>query len=168
MDREFCSVNRVNSRNNEYVDGSHVIGRANQDQYFLNVARDVAHKSPCLSGKVGAVIVKNKVVVAIGSKGVFGDKSCVDLDCCEKHDEGKSGKCVGVHAERRAIDDAIAKKVRCRNLSMYIYGYEIRWKKESLIDVAPTKETLDILKKYNVTKVFYMTEEGKMKKINIY
>lgn len=168
MDREFCNVNRVNSRNNEYVDASHVVGKANVDQYFLNIARDYAHKSPCISGRVGAIVVKNKIVVATGVKGVVNGKTCVELGVCEKYDEGKTGICIGEHAEKRAVKDLLSKDVKCKNLSMYIYGYKIKWKRECLVDVVPTQETLELLKKNNFTKVFYMTEEGKMKKINVY
>jgi len=39
------------------------------DTYFHKICESVASKSPCLSRKIGAILVKDKIVVATGFNG---------------------------------------------------------------------------------------------------
>ena len=41
----------------------------NWDQYFHNICEAVASKSPCLSRKIGAILVRDKSIVATGYNG---------------------------------------------------------------------------------------------------
>ena len=42
---------------------------SNNDEYYLNIAREVAKRSKCLSRHVGAVLVQNDRIVATGFNG---------------------------------------------------------------------------------------------------
>jgi dCMP deaminase len=77
--------------------------RASWDEYFMNIAREVATRSTCDRKHVGAVIVRDKSILATGYNG-----SIRGLGHCD--DEGhlmEEGHCVRtVHAEANAIVQA--------------------------------------------------------------
>ena len=43
--------------------------RVSEDQYYLNIAREVAGRATCIRRKFGAVIVKSKQIVSTGYNG---------------------------------------------------------------------------------------------------
>ena len=49
--------------------GSQSLNNSKWDQYFYSICIAVADKSPCLSRKIGAVLVKDKSIVATGYNG---------------------------------------------------------------------------------------------------
>jgi dCMP deaminase len=77
--------------------------RASWDEYFMNIAREVATRSTCDRKFVGAVIVRDKIILATGYNG-----SIRGLPHCDE--EGhlmEDGHCVRtVHAEANAIVQA--------------------------------------------------------------
>ncbi len=48
--------------------------RISADQYYLNIAREVARRSTCLRRKFGAVIVNNKQIISTGYCGAARDR----------------------------------------------------------------------------------------------
>lgn len=83
--------------------------RTSEDQYYLNIAREVAGRATCLRRKFGAVIVKSKQIVSTGYNGApRGTANCSDLSSCLRNDLGaKPGEhyewCRAVHGEANAI-----------------------------------------------------------------
>jgi dCMP deaminase len=77
--------------------------RASWDVYFMRIAREVATRATCDRKHVGAVIVRDKNILATGYNG-----SIVGLGHCD--DEGhmmEDGHCVRtIHAEANAIIQA--------------------------------------------------------------
>jgi dCMP deaminase len=77
--------------------------RASWDEYFMNIAREVATRSTCERKHVGAVIVRDKTILSTGYNG-----SVRGLPHCD--DEGhmmEDGHCVRtIHAETNAIIQA--------------------------------------------------------------
>jgi len=80
------------------------------DTYYHRICRAVASKSPCHSRQIGAILVKENVVVATGYNGpARGYLHCADS--CPRKDIGlKSGEglnlCPAVHAEVNCIISA--------------------------------------------------------------
>ena len=74
--------------------------RVSWDQYFMNIAREVSTRSTCDRKHVGAVIVRDKMILATGYNGsIRGLPHCDDVG----HDM-EDGHCVRtVHAEANAI-----------------------------------------------------------------
>lgn len=78
--------------------------RKDINEYFMDIAEKVSTRSTCVKRQVGAIIVKDKMIVSTGynnpSKGLPNcDKSECMLD--------ESGKCLkAVHAEVNAIMQA--------------------------------------------------------------
>lgn len=78
-------------------------GRADWDEYFMGIARQVATRSTCDRKHVGAVIVRNRMILATGYNGsVRGLEHCDDVGHLME-----GGHCVRtVHAEANAIVQA--------------------------------------------------------------
>ena len=83
--------------------------RPTKDDYYLELARDVAKRSTCLRRKYGAVIVKDDRIISTGYNGApRGRDNCCDLGMCLRQEMNiPSGEryelCRSVHAEANAI-----------------------------------------------------------------
>ncbi|MEA3346986.1 MAG: deaminase, partial [Candidatus Auribacterota bacterium] len=82
--------------------------RPSWDEYFMQIAYLVARRSTCLRREVGAVIVKNKHVLATGYNGVpTGLQHCSEIGCIRMEKNIPSGQrhelCRGLHAEMNAL-----------------------------------------------------------------
>jgi dCMP deaminase len=91
--------------------------RASWDEYFMAIAREVATRSTCDRKHVGAVIVRDRMILATGYNG-----SIRGLGHCD--DEGhlmEDGHCVRtVHAEANAIVQAARNGMRVEGGDIYI------------------------------------------------
>ncbi|MCA9630521.1 MAG: dCMP deaminase family protein [Myxococcales bacterium] len=91
--------------------------RVGWDQYFMEIARQVATRSTCSRKHVGAVIVRDKMLLATGYNG-----SIRGLDHCD--DAGhmmEDGHCVRtVHAEANAIVQAARNGVGIDDAHIYV------------------------------------------------
>ncbi len=91
--------------------------RASWDQYFMNVATEVATRATCDRKHVGAVIVRDKSILATGYNG-----SIRGLGHCDE--EGhlmEEGHCVRtVHAEANAIVQAAKHGMGIDGASIYV------------------------------------------------
>ncbi|MBI4143775.1 AAA family ATPase [Candidatus Woesearchaeota archaeon] len=85
--------------------------RPSWDSYFMNLAKLAAQRSNCMSRKVGAVIVKNRRIIATGYNGTpRGTRNCSDGGCarCGGNVPAgvKLGECLCLHGEENAIIEA--------------------------------------------------------------
>jgi dCMP deaminase len=85
--------------------------RPSWDQYFMRMAFLAASRSNCIRRKVGAVIVKDKNVIATGYNGPpSGLANCDAVGCIRIDMNIPSGErhelCRGLHAEQNAIIQA--------------------------------------------------------------
>jgi dCMP deaminase len=85
--------------------------RPSWNEYFLEIANLVATRSTCLRRKVGAVLVKDKRILATGYNGApQGLPHCLDIGCLREKLNIPSGErhelCRGIHAEQNAIIQA--------------------------------------------------------------
>jgi len=77
--------------------------RASWDHYFMQIARDVSTRSTCDRKYVGAVIVRDKMILSTGYNGSIRNLP----HCDEVGHEMENGHCVRtVHAEANAIVQA--------------------------------------------------------------
>lgn len=102
--------------------------RIDWDEYFFNIARDVALRSTCLRRKYGSVIVdSNHRIVATGYNGAArGEIDCLQKGTCwrEEHNipHGQQyEKCISVHSECNAIINCDPKYFDGTS-TIYIYG----------------------------------------------
>jgi dCMP deaminase len=99
--------------------------RPSWDEYFLEVAHLVSKRATCLRRRVGAVLVKNKKILATGYNGApSGLKHCIDIGCLRKKLKIPSGErhelCRGLHAEQNVILQAALYGVSTRDSVLYI------------------------------------------------
>ena len=85
--------------------------RPSWDEYFLKLAFEVSKRSTCLRRAVGAIIVKDRRILATGYNGVpSGLRHCEETGCLREQLGVPSGQrheiCRGLHAEQNAIIQA--------------------------------------------------------------
>ena len=98
--------------------------RPSWDEYFLEVARLVSRRATCLRRSVGAVIVKNKRILATGYNGApSGLGHCLDIGCMREALKIPSGQrhelCRGLHAEQNALIQASLYGISVKDSMLY-------------------------------------------------
>ncbi len=99
--------------------------RPTWDQYFMRMAFLAASRSNCTRRKVGAVIVKDKNVLATGYNGPpSGTVHCDVVGCIRDDLDVPSGErhelCRGLHAEQNAIIQAAVHGVSIKDAVIYV------------------------------------------------
>ncbi len=99
--------------------------RPNWDEYFLEIARIVARRSTCLRRKVGALIVKDRRILATGYNGTPSKiKHCAEVGCLRRRLKVPSGErhelCRGLHAEQNVLLQAALYGVSLRESTLYV------------------------------------------------
>ena len=90
----------------------------------MDIARLVARRSTCLRRQVGAVLVKDKNILATGYNGTpKGITHCSETGCLREQLKVPSGQrhelCRGLHAEQNAIIQAAMHGVSIRDATLY-------------------------------------------------
>lgn len=100
--------------------------RPSWDEYFMGMAKLTSQRSTCLRRKVGAVIVKDKHIIATGYNGApRGLSHCAELGGCLREELNvPSGQrhelCRALHAEQNAIIQAATLGQSIEGASIYI------------------------------------------------
>ncbi len=100
--------------------------RPSWHQYFMTITRQVAERSTCTRAKVGAVIVRDKNILATGYNGApAGLPHCSDAGCLVYTSKTPSGEteenCFRtIHAEINAIAQAAKNGAAIRDADIYI------------------------------------------------
>jgi len=94
------------------------------DEYFMEITRLVARRSTCLRRHVGAVMVKDKNILATGYNGApAGVVHCLDVGCLRDRLAVQSGErhelCRGLHAEQNAIIQAAKHGTNINGATLY-------------------------------------------------
>lgn len=102
--------------------------RPSWESYFLGIARVVATRSTCCRRQVGAVLVKNRQILATGYNGApRGIRHCTERGCLREALGIESGQrhelCRGLHAEQNAIIQAAYHGVEIRGAELYSTHY---------------------------------------------
>lgn len=90
----------------------------------MDITHLVAKRSTCLRRQVGAVLVKDKKILATGYNGApSGLEHCLDVGCLREQLGIPSGErhelCRGLHAEQNAIIQAAYHGVQIREATLY-------------------------------------------------
>lgn len=85
--------------------------RPSWPEYFMSITQLVAKRSTCKRRHVGAILVKEKRVLATGYNGApAGLKHCEEIGCLREDSSIPSGErhelCRGLHAEQNVIIQA--------------------------------------------------------------
>ena len=98
--------------------------RPSWDEYFLEVASLVAKRSTCLRRRVGAVLVRDKRILATGYNGApKGLRHCAQIGCLREKLKIPSGQrhelCRALHAEQNALIQASLHGVSVSQSTLY-------------------------------------------------
>ena len=100
------------------------LDRPDWDEYFMEMAELAAKRSSCLRRRVGAVLVKDKKVLATGYNGAPKDITHCEVTGCLREEMGvPSGErheiCRGVHAEQNLVAQAALHGVKTEKSTVY-------------------------------------------------
>ena len=98
--------------------------RPDWDTYFMRITKWVATRSSCLRRSVGAVLVKDKRILATGYNGApAGMAHCEEAGCLRDQLHIPSGErhelCRGLHAEQNAIIQAARQGTEIKDSTLY-------------------------------------------------
>ncbi|OFX28009.1 MAG: cytidine deaminase [Armatimonadetes bacterium RBG_16_67_12] len=101
------------------------MARPSWDQYFMRMAELAASRSTCVRRKVGAVIVKDRMVLSTGYNDTpRGLPNCGDGGCERCASDAPSGTghdtCLCIHGEQNAIIQAAYHGVGINGASIYV------------------------------------------------
>jgi len=101
------------------------VKRPTWDEYFMMLAKLTASRSTCLSRPTGAVIVKDRQILASGYNGSLpGEAHCMDEGQCFRRslqwpEAMKYDMCRSAHAEANAVALAAKKGVSLEGANIY-------------------------------------------------
>ena len=106
------------------VPDSTKITRPSWDEYFFQIAQQVATRSTCMRRQVGAVLVKDKRILSTGYNGApRGISHCIEVGCLREELGVPSGErhelCRALHAEQNAIAQAALHGVKIDGSTLY-------------------------------------------------
>jgi len=125
--------------------------RPSWDQYFMTITRQVAERSTCLRAKVGAVIVRDRNILATGYNGSpAGLPHCTEAGCLIYESRTPDGEieqnCYRtIHAEINAITQAARNGNAIADADIYVTH-------------TPCIHCLKVLINTGISKVFYERE----------
>lgn len=99
--------------------------RPSWDAYFMEIVDLIKTRSTCLRRQVGAIIVKDKRILATGYNGApVGCKHCSEVGCLRDKLKIPSGQrhelCRAIHAEQNAIVQAAYSGTSIKDSIMYV------------------------------------------------
>lgn len=100
------------------------IVRPSWEDYYMNIAREVAKRSNCVRRKVGAVIVRENRIISTGYNGTpRGTKNCDEGGCPRCAGNAPSGtgldECLCSHAEENAIVQSAYHGISVKDGTLY-------------------------------------------------
>lgn len=98
--------------------------RPSWDQYFMDIAKQVAVRGNCMKRQVAAVIVSDRRIISTGYNGTpRGVKNCNDGGCPRCNGFSESGKnleeCLCSHGEENAIVQASYHGISIKDATLY-------------------------------------------------
>lgn len=99
--------------------------RPTWDEYFMEIVELIKTRSTCLRRQVGALIVKDKRILASGYNGApIGCKHCSEIGCIRDRMNIPSGQrhelCRATHAEQNAIVQAAYSGTSVKDSILYV------------------------------------------------
>lgn len=99
--------------------------RPSWDEYFMEMAHIAKKRSTCTRRQVGAVLVKDRRLLASGYNGApSGIRHCSEVGCLRAKLNIPSGErhelCRGLHAEQNAIIQAAYHGIQIQGATLYV------------------------------------------------
>jgi len=136
----------------------------NKDQYYMNIAREVARKSKCYRRAMGAIIVRDDQIISTGYVGAIRKgKDCFEHGFCLRTRLGiphghRYELCRSVHAEQNAIINAARAGVSLLGGDIYIFGMDPVERKR--VDILPCFICKKMIINAGLSRVICSTKTG--------
>lgn len=142
--------------------------RPTWDEYWMNIVEQVGKRSTCLRRNIGAVIVKDNIIVSTGFNGApRGLPHCIEIGCLRDELKIPSGTmheiCRGVHAEQNAI--IRGDPLRMDGATLYVNAKPCKIcakmiansgiKKVVYVEIYPDDEGIEILRHAGIETAVY-------------
>jgi len=144
--------------------------RLSKNEYFLNIAKQVGQRSTCFRNKLGAIIVKDDMILATGYIGApRKTKDCLERNECLRNKlnipHGQRYElCRSVHREQNVIINAARSGVSILNGDMFIYTETSQGKK---INSLPCFICKKMIINSGLNRVICSTQDGGYKVFNV-
>lgn len=144
--------------------------RPSWNEYFMDIVELVKTRSTCLRRQVGAIIVKDKRILATGYNGApVGIRHCSEVGCLRQEKGVPSGErhelCRAIHAEQNAIVQAAMSGTSILGSTIYVSAQPCSLCAKMIINSGikkivfkgeyPDKLAMDMLKESGVRVVKY-------------
>ncbi len=142
--------------------------RPSKDQYYLNIAKEIARRCTCYRTNIGAIIVRDDQIIATGYVGApRKTKDCFEHGFCLrtrlKIPHGHRYElCRSIHSEMNAIINAARAGVSLLGGNMYIYGELMP--KGRIMDATPCFICKKMIINAGLNQVIVSTAKGKTKR----
>jgi dCMP deaminase len=99
--------------------------RPSWDEYFMEIVELIKSRSTCIRRQVGALVVKDKRILATGYNGApSGCRHCSEIGCLREELKIPSGQrhelCRAIHAEQNAIVQAAYSGTSVKGGTLYV------------------------------------------------
>lgn len=144
--------------------------RPSKDEYYLNIAKSVSERSPCIRVQYGAIIVRDDVVVSTGYNGpARGVINCFEIGCLKDEMNMPHGSgydyCIGVHAEENAIINAARTGADIFEGILYLFGQD--FKDKSIKESKPCDRCKRAIINAGIKYVVIKKSDGGIERINV-
>lgn len=121
-----------------------MLSRPTWDEYFIEITKMVAKRSTCLRRHVGAILVKDKRILATGYNGAPQNiRHCLDIGCIRETKKVPSGErhelCRGIHAEQNLIIQAAYHGISIAGSQLYCTNFPCSICAKMIINAGITK-----------------------------
>lgn len=140
--------------------------RPSKDEYYLNIAKEVAQRSTCHRIKMGAVILREDQIISTGYIGApRKTKDCLERGICLRDQlkipHGQRYElCRSCHAEMNAIINAARSGVTLLGGDMYLYAMS---KEGKAVDSFPCFICKKMIINAGLNRLICSTKDGKYK-----
>ncbi|MDD4412139.1 MAG: dCMP deaminase family protein [Patescibacteria group bacterium] len=147
--------------------------RISKDQYYMNIAKEVAGRSTCFRARHGAVVVLNDQIVATGYVGSpRKTKDCFERGNCLRTELNiPSGQryelCRSVHAEQNALINAARAGVSLLGGVIYLYSERLIDNNFKIVEALPCFICKKMIINAGITDLVSLQVDGSLKKYSI-
>lgn len=147
--------------------------RISKDQYYMNIAKEVAGRSTCFRARHGAVVVLNDQIVATGYVGSpRKTKDCFERGNCLRTELNiPSGQryelCRSVHAEQNALINAARAGVSLLGGVIYLYSERLISNDFKIVEALPCFICKKMIINAGITNLVSLQVDGSLKKYSV-
>jgi len=143
--------------------------RPTKAEYYLEIAKAVCLRSPCLRRKFGAIVVREDAVVSSGYNGpARGVINCSEVGCIKDELDlphySSYDECPGVHAEENAILNAARHGANVLGGILYVLGQN---SDGSLTEAKPCNRCKRVIINAGIKEVVIKKSDGSIAKIDV-